>query len=732
MSGSFHPFLFSSLPALFFLVFVCCIFLQTAAADALPVNIAVGIDGAYKNGLWTPVRVLAPAARSGLSLTCSDGDGVPVSYRFPDDSGNLSPLMYIKLGRADEPVRIQQGQAPAVSVIPPPPIAAEKPIYLLIGNDDIGLQGAVAELALKEDRRPVIVKIKSFKELPDQWFGYEAIDTVFLTTTEPEQFAGLTADSPQIQALDQWVKMGGQLVLAAGEKFNTSLSAFLPGKFEKFTELRDGKALESFIGSKRKIFMNGTDEAPYLKMPRFEQDTVKGVVLAKESDLPLAVRTAHGFGIVIYFGSDLSGRPLSVWRDRTELVKELLQWNAEKKNTAVKSGALIQLGYNDITGQVRSALDKFDSVWILPFSVVLLILAAYWILVGAGDWLLVKKQLKRPHLTWFTFPLMLVLFCVLAYCLTAIGHPNRVMVNELQLVDYDSETGGQRITTWQNLYSPKDARYSMENRGLFLWDGLPGSGFGGMAPKTVSPTLWQTGYEQTLSNVPVAVRSTKSFFGQNWHNGQDCANPAFTVPVFTADIADEEGVPVGTLKLTNPPNLPQAADADIELNYVQLIYGRWALELGTVKPGQEITVGKKTRRKELRELLLPPEVLKDEALKRLGAYNPQAADLDYIARVLSLHGALGGRESVGLDNTFRRSLDMSGLLTADRAILLGKINGKKEERQPFSIFRQSLPIRLTALSPRLRIEKVELKKDDIDVIDRTIGAPERGGYEPGK
>jgi energy-coupling factor transporter transmembrane protein EcfT len=595
-------------------------------------------------------------------------------------------------------------------------------------------------------------------------------------------FEGLTADSPQIKAIDEWIRLGGRLFFCAGqgaekflEKENSPLRPFLPGKFERMTELRDGKPLTTFIAGKRPIFMNGTADAPYIKLPYFTQP--QGITIVKEIDNPLVVRCAHGFGTIIYFGGDLSGKPLGTWRDRIQLVQHILQWTTESgRGGTPRSGAMLQLGYNDISGQVRSALDRFDGVRIVPFSIILIILVVYWLIVGPFDWFFVHKILKRPVLTWITFPLWIILFSVLAGLLASGGRPKTATLNELDLVDADSETGGVRLSSWGNLYSPNDARYSLsldafelviskgiQRPALFSWNGLSGSGLGGMAPKTVSPTVWQTGSKQEfakfqnssivsttpklIDDVPIQFRATKSFFGQSWSTKPVFSNFINTIFVskFASKLTDEEGVPIGTLE---SPELMPAMDDCI------LVYGRWVQDIGTIEPGQKIEVGKKTQRRELRDLLLPKEVLEDAALRRLSFYNPQSVDLNYIVRVLSLHNILGGYEATGLHHSFQKSLDMSELLSVDRAILIGTVRDSKEASsfgsrimprksgetgrpEPFDgkrliVFRQSLPVTLTALSPRLKLEQTIYKDDGLaQPLDPAKAKEGRGEYKPG-
>lgn len=756
-------------------------------------SVQVGVEGFYKNGLWTPILVQWSCRGAGhetwtessvrFSVSSVDSDGMPILYRDADTSTTFRreenesiarSMLYAKLGRQNGLLTVQLHpvdggtfewkQRPSGNPVKQStatatrdtsrffePISSEKPIYLIVGNENIGLQAAIAELSLGEEQRPVLVKIRSLADMPDRWFGLESVEMIVLTTTEPEQFAGMTMQSPQIRAIDEWIRMGGRLFFCAGknsedflEPENGALRPFLPGEYEKMDDLKDGRSIVRFIGSKRNLFLHGnTDEHPPLRMPTFKKP--RGIVFANELDQVLVSRCAHGWGTIIYFGGDLSGKPLGNWRDRTELVRHIMQWNTEKRIVRPHSTSLIQLGYGDISGQIRSSLDRFDSVRILPFSLVLVLAAVYWLVVGPLDWFLVRKVLKKPMLTWITFPLWIALFGALAYGIAAQGRPNKAMLNELTLVDMDSETGVMRTSSWANLYSPRDARYSLQWKNtenvptfsLLSWNGLPGGGLGGMAPKTVSPTVWQTGAVQELfassgnsadssiDDVPIQIRSTKSFYGQSWlPDPESQSAPNLRI---SAQLRDEEGIPMG--RLSFPDTMPVLKDC-------MMVYGRWIQELGTVEPGKTIELGKNTPRRELSDLLISPEAPSERKLQGFSSFNTQSTDGIYIARVLSFYGALGAFDAVGLSNAYQRSLDLSDLFSVDRAFLIGTvqentafpvgIGGRDLEIRQQIVFRQAFPIELVkGISPRLGYV-VENTADGLGDIFNPAGAKE--GY----
>ena len=79
-------------------------------------------------------------------------------------------------------------------------------------------------------------------------------------------------------------------------------------------------ALESYAGSRTSVPLG--DAVKSLRVPRLVG--VRGTIEAHEADLPLIIRTAHGFGQVLFLAADLDQPPLSTWPDRPTLSAKLL------------------------------------------------------------------------------------------------------------------------------------------------------------------------------------------------------------------------------------------------------------------------------------------------------------------------------------------------------------------------------------------------------------------------
>jgi len=390
------------------------------------------------------------------------------------------------------------------------------------------------------------------------------------------------------------------------------------------------------------------------------------------------VRQARGFGQIVFLAADPELPPLRQWPDRKLLLARLLDNPPPATLEAEQSRAILHQGYTDLAGQLRSALDQFASVTVVPLWLVLALLGGYLLMIGPGDYLLVHKLLRRAEWTWFTFPLVTVLFAAGAYVLARWATGTEVHVNQVDLVDVDATTGKIRGTAWANLFSPRTDRYNLAFQPLqpsgepatgaatlTSWLGLPGSALGGMDPSTVDPLVWNQHYDfserlDAVFGLPIQVRSTRSLTGR-WIGR--------TANLPQADLVDEDQMLLGTV--TNTLDFPLADCV--------LAYRRWAYELGTLEPGQSAEIGPMARRRDLETFLTGRKLTSTEAssqkfrLDTAPLYDQSSLDPVYILRTMVLFDAAGGRRYTGLFNQYQGFVDLTGLLNTNRAVLMGRV-----------------------------------------------------------
>jgi hypothetical protein len=686
------------------------------------VGVRVGFAGHYKVGLWTPVEVTlrgGPQSLEGqLVLTVPDGDGVPSRYTVPAKgtchlrAGHETQVTaYVKFGRVRSALNVEfraadqtlarrtfQAGASADRSHFPPALLSGQELMVEVSAAGMGTREAAGSIERHADEKADVVRLSDASQLPDKWFGYEGVDAILLSTSEPKLYDSLKPDGPQVAALQQWIRMGGKLVLSVGReaeqvlKPGSPLARFAPGSLEKTIPLRHTAALETYAASS--IAITAADgRRPELHVPLLAD--LSGVIEARENKVPLIVRQPFGFGQIVFVAVDLDRAPLADWTDRGLLVRKLLDMPVSVIEESNDNRAVMHFGFADMAGQLRSALDHFRGIRLAPFSLVVVIVIGYILAIGAGDYFFLRKFLRRMELTWVTFPLIVLAVCLGAYLLTGWLKGNRVLVNQIDLVDVDAQSGRLRGTAWANVFSPKTDRYNLAFQARSLgggklrdaevlasWLGLPGEALGGMNPKTAEPMVWKGQYSiapelDRLDGEPIQIGATKSLTAR-W------TAPADVVP--KAEIRSEDRLPVG--EITNT--------LDFALTDCVLAYGNWAYELGTIGPGQSVQVGPMLKRRELRTLLTGRKVVfeKDEKLREeVTPYDQSSVDLAYILRAMMFFQAAGGSHYTGLLNRYQPFVDLSNLLKTDRAILVAMVAPAKEaERHGAVLLRDGQPL----------------------------------------
>lgn len=687
-------------------------------------SLRVGFGGHWKAGFWTELSVTVYGGTLGqeyeLEIGSLDSDRTPTvfSREFLARAEGASVVSLFQTGKADaelslsvrdprsKEIVVQKSFRPIKPRIrngeffdtrkPNDPLfytpeSGSRPLWLMVGDRSNGLAEMLVAEFPEESRRPLVLNVERFSDLPTEERGYDAAEILILTFSKDELYESYAAKPERFEALRKWVRFGGRLILTGGEKATRwfasggPLADFLPGTIseESAREIRIANELVRFVPKAKNLVMTGTLDSPYLRVPVLRPSDDAIIDLA-ESDVPILVRRIEGFGSVLYFAGDLSAVPLAGWNGRTGLWLKILGYDADRIALARTDSALVQLGYDDLSGQMRSALDRFDNVRRFPFSLILILIALYALLIGPADWFLTHRVFRRPNLTWVTFPFWIALFSFLALAIQHGREPNEICIEQTDCVDWDMVSRSVRGASWIGFYSPADSRYDMEliprlpNESADGYEpqvwfsplGLAGSGLGGMEQKTVSAVYWDRPYRVVgerghLEDLPIQVRSSKSLFGR-WSASASLAA--------VGRLSDYDSGPVGTV--INP--------FDVPIQNAILYYGKWAIPVGELAAGATFTINRRTQKVNSQRVLGgaadPFNTGRTNTMLQSGLdrYDTMSTDPEYILRAMMFHRMAGGAAAVGLTNVQHAFLDASELMRSGRAVLTGSVvSGEK-------------------------------------------------------
>lgn len=459
------------------------------------VSVSVGLAGQYKVNRWTPVSVQIDSGdqptRGRLEGIVLDGEGLPVRFTAAEEivleAGEIGQfILYLNFGRTqcDLDLRLVSGTPSVASSLHQargtyqPAQSVDTQIILTLGPS-IGVDDAVLNRlsGRQRDEQIVVEKIANVGALPSEWYGYDAVDTLVVSTSQAEGLAAMTF--PQREALLQWIRLGGHLFLCVGSQGESILSEqgclaeLCPGDFQRVAVQRSTTGIETFAASSTRLDVGEAAlgwRTTILDNPRGEILIAEG---QGERRQPIAIRSAFGLGQVVLVTADLDQPPFSEWPGRRALVSRLLFGTERDGESELNDtgGRASHLGFDDLAGQLRAALDRFSAVGVVPFYLVATLTVLYIVFVTAVDYRLLRR-LKRFEATWFTFPALVIGVAAAVWVATHSLRGSETHLSQIDVIDIDLDQHQIRGTTLISIYSPRsltyDIRQSAEHR--HFWD----------------------------------------------------------------------------------------------------------------------------------------------------------------------------------------------------------------------------------------------------------------------
>lgn len=660
---------------------------QDARPSALIRDVRVGWAGVTKLGHWVPVRVhldtsrLPPDVR--LELSTVDSDAVPVTFRFastPDSDGWIDGIASFGRRNAGLAVRLIDAHGAVVEERAWGDLSGLTQIVsateLLLVQIDAGLDlSQVTTTASTEQRRVLVLDHPS--SFPDDALDLDEVDFVLLSLADDDQNA-LSLNSAQVAALWRWVQMGGRMLLNCGPRTESMLASgrllerFAPGPWVGMQSLSRSDSLEFYAGSAAGQLV--TDSATQsIQVATF--DNLDGVIEVRQNELPLIVRRSVGFGEIVYALFDLEDPLVRNWKGNPRLLTRLLGFAGEDLGLVKtqREAASANYGFRDLSGQVRATGERFRGVTLVTFLLIAALIVLYAVCLGPLDYFLLQKFFPGMEWTWITSTLTTIVFAGIAWSLVYTSKPSRILINHTEILDIDAASSNARGGIWTNVFSPRTQMFDLEipmggaghvepHAGLLSSFGLPGEGIGGMESRTVT-RLFRDAYTSSLESsaagrrnrieqVPIAVASTKQFFGQ-WHGShriQDLGNVSFR----------ETGRQLSGV-FRNPFDQP--------IRDAVLLYGNTVYIYGDVPSHGTIDLDLGTERS-LKYFLQAADSDGESARWSIGDRN--------IARVFAMlmfFRIAGGEDFTGLTNRYQNEFDLSEQLALGRAVFLGRVEG---------------------------------------------------------
>ena len=691
-------------------------------ADVSIESVEVGVGQVTRPGVWTCLKVQLVSTESvecRIEATAVDPTGNPAV--FPSANlklaanhetaaslffmpGSLEETVMLKVVSLDGGVIASRRLAAAETASEDTDFTIVQhtvPIWTVAGtigsstgkSDQQSLQKAVTARGVH------LTSLKS-SDLPTHWRAYSATSTVFLAG----DFA-LTAE--QSAALNQWVLNGGHVVAVVGTRVEEVSSSpiadwLLDDQEIVASSLSDLSGLEAYAKSSFRIPIAARIKGSINKS-RDGADLVVGV------EGSLLTRSAHGFGRITILGVDLDRAPLSRWRALDNFVATV----ADLPPVAIDEGSAGQRishsGIAEMATQFQIGMETLPQVGARSTLSVLGLVLLFLVVIGPLDYFFVHRLLKKPGLTWLTFPAIVVGAGLLAGSVAGGANGDDIRSRMCELIDLDADSGFVRQSVWSTVYSPEHRRYRLQiehdpgalvkdkaaasaddssslrpSTGWLHWIAAPESNFGGMY-RAAGLNLGGAEYRFSeglsgIDNLPISAASDRIL----------ASSATFTV---SPDLFEMNLKQAGTGHLSRDSTFTHHLPGPIQdwvLVYGNRIYfhdflkGEDLLGSSAIEPGVVwSSTGKTTGGRELRSFLTGARFQKtgrknsgqgDEFEHTHVEWDRRATDLQAIVRMITFHELAGGRDYTGLQNAAFSELEMSDSMPLDRAVLFGRVS----------------------------------------------------------
>jgi hypothetical protein len=531
-----------------------------AAQNANGVTMAVqaGYDGFYKANALMPVIV--NVANDGDPIEGelrielgSRASGDRIVYNTPislPNQSNKRVFMYVYPVGFSTDVEVELVDENGRSVLK----AASDPIRQL--PQDSLLYGVVTPEPgildyledVEGDRSEAAVAYLNLDDLPELPPAWNGLDVLVLHDVDTGQLS-----AAQMEALTAWMNTGGQLVVTGGagwQKTTAALADILPVSITGSEAVDDLPALQAATGEPFR------DPGPYLITT---SSLTSGELLLHEEGLPLLAQRPFGQGSVTFLALDPSLAPLLdwagseiVWANVADSVPTILPWADGFQN-----------GWAAI-----SAVSSLPSLSMPPLLQLVAYLLIYILVIGPLNYIILKRK-NRRELAWVTIPALVILFSGVAYLTGFQLKGNDTIINQMSVAVGEVESEDVRVNTLFGLYSPRRRSYNVvlpaESMARPITENFSGSG---SSIETITRSS-----EVILPDVRVDVSDVETFVAES-------VQPA--LPITGKAVLEVNN---GNIELMATVR----NDSDQLLENVTLLISSYAVKLGDMTPGQEVS-----------------------------------------------------------------------------------------------------------------------------------------------
>lgn len=456
-------------------------------------RVTAGFDTRYRDGNWIPIRVALSNSGPDFSGFVSVNTPLPFS-----GAGNARTLSTYR-----EAISLPSGAQKQVTFYVPlyygtqgisqnlnidlldqdghkinsltSPIHALGPGDIFVGIlSDQPTTGftALNALSLPNPSSSVFTQLLNASTFPTVAEALNNFDLIIL-----DNFTTSTLSKDQLTTLQDWVRLGGNLIVAGGPEWANTLKPLpanlLPATVTKTTTAPAGTPLLPFIGTPG----SGSKSTPAIQIPvniSVATPAPGSTVLLTSGGTPLIVQSQLGQGQIDYLAFDPSLEPVVSWSQAPTLWKALLLRNMGDQMLVSSSSTTSSLSSKNVlsnnTSGLGAVLQSLFPTGFLATQIILVILLGYILVLGPIRLLLVRR-LKSRDWSWRIMVSTILVFSLLSYGLALQQKGTSILSSNISVVQLDRPGPTESMahtTTYVGVFVPNqgDFRVHLNNTDL--------------------------------------------------------------------------------------------------------------------------------------------------------------------------------------------------------------------------------------------------------------------------
>ncbi|MGO8676729.1 MAG: hypothetical protein ACLQVX_12760 [Limisphaerales bacterium] len=388
------------------------------------------------------------------------------------------------------------------------------------------------------DMQPVSARLQ-LSIFPDNPLMLEGMGSIYLNSSQaPEMKLN------QVNALYGWLHAGGHLIVGVEQISDITSTPWLrnlfPCELKEMRTVQSRGELQDWLSSPRGMpsgklkgamvfafarnrpgqFIEGSaafGDAPDTAFDSAELQVagaavLEGQAVVSSQDGPLVVTANRGRGRVTALLFSPEREPVRSWKNLPTFWAKLTEVPAEWYGPSPQSN----FGGGMSSDGIFGAMLDSRQVHKLPVEWLLLLLIVYLVVIGPLDqyWL---KRIRKPMLTWITFPCYVVLFSLLIYFIGYKLRSGESEWNELHVVDVllNGDRAELRGRTYASIYSPSNQRYDLASEQKYATFRNEFAGMWGGGQSSERANVFQTG-DSFRAEVFVPVWISELFVSDWW------------------------------------------------------------------------------------------------------------------------------------------------------------------------------------------------------------------------